>query len=242
MVLKRPLDLNKLIPKKNQPRLSGGAGNGGKFHAPESNLPEFEHVDPSTLPEFQRPSDSYGGFYIDERAAADARADSLRRFLEYVDNIKRGRKQRARQRFFTEDPEATRRGYQQLRPYANQFKQRGRRDPKTPVLVFPRTPVATQPSPEQPNPPETTPEEPGFGVPEDPPVVPPKDREKEFKTCQELEEEIRAITGLEISFCTQRGASKNLQLFGTTDGQTSGNTPRSLLQSKSKVSRRKGWR
>lgn len=211
-----PKVLDKVLPKtkKNTPPLTGGARDGGYFNAPESNQPEFEYIDPATLPEFQRPTSPSSGFYVDEFSQWLAREDSRRLAKEYAsrESIWKLYKQ------WTESP-----SYEQYKESAEEARtRRGYRfipavtPTSKPDVDVPRTPVTGQPDRGF-DVPETTLEEPEFGIPDEPPEDDEKDREEEFEECQELTEKIRIVTGVTIPFCQQGGDSESGYILGTTD-------------------------
>lgn len=224
-----PSSITKLLPKpkKNTPPLTGGARDGGFFNAPESRQPEFQYVDPSTLPEFQRPTSPSSGFYVDEFSVEFARQDARRLARDYATN----RSIQRLKQIWDEGTEAAerrkRRGYRipaLFAPY----------QPARPVLDVPVTPVTGQP-PAGFYPPGTTLNEPDFGIPEDPPEDTEKKREEEFEDCEELTEKIRSLTGVEVPLCPRRGP--------VTDFSISSNEARQALhmvRSKRKSGSRRG--
>lgn len=197
----------KRVPKKNTRPLTGG-GSSGRFNAPDSQLPEFEHIDTSTLPDFQRPLEADVGFHISDTAAERARQRN--RWLEYETyrSIQRLKYQRHQGNY----EQKKRRGYRTTGETVPRPAEKGK--PKTPVVVVPDSPTATQPMP-IPDPPITTPNEPDFDIPPDPPEDDTEDREEEFETCEDLEEKIRAFTGMAIQICPGGGVDESFRISGS---------------------------
>lgn len=210
MVLKQTAKkLLEQITKKNT--RSKGTLPTGRVKAPESNLVEIEVLEHperyiENLPTLERPTDSYGGFYISESSREDFKRQSRNRWIEFETYKDTNRLKYQLRRY--EEEQKKRRGYTITFPAA--YRTGKRREPKeAAILDVPSTGVATQPS-GIPTPTDTVLDEPGFDIPADIEEGKPKDPEKEFETCQDLEEKIFAITGVEISLCGQRDVGATL--------------------------------